>query len=179
MLRWRLRSAALPAAIALVSPRLWLLRPGADAAPLAVPLADVLLDPTALLVADSGSELTTWLGAALAADEAASASARVAAAAFMTTQAWGRFPVPLQRVVTEGSSGARYLLARLAPMHKDAQAVAEAQHPVLRRLRAEAEAAGGAVPQWGGVGRFLPTEELSFLEWLAQNSLALPLAGQT
>lgn len=84
--------------------------------------------------------------------------------------------------------------ARLAPLHKDAQADQDTQYPTLRPLLAEvgaqwAAAAGRVAAQaaaaaaaagaagvggaGGGAGRFLPTDEPSFREWLGWQDFVL------
>jgi hypothetical protein len=59
------------------------------------------------------------LGLQVAADPARAVAASTAASRFAETLIAGRFPRPVVRSFREGSSMARYLAARLVPLHKD------------------------------------------------------------
>lgn len=129
--------------------------------------------------------VTPPAGDAVASSSHAVSAAKAAGSAAMSALSAGRFPVPIMRTVTENSSGARYLKARLAPLHKDAQSEQEAEYPRFRPLLAEvgaqwaaaagrvAAGAGGSAGAEPGQPRLMPTDEPSFREWLAGQDFVL------
>lgn len=78
------------------------------------------------------------LGLQVAAEPARAAAASAAAAAFAETLVTGRFPRPVMRSFREGSSMARYMAARLVPLHKDSPEEQEARYPPIKLLNVAA-----------------------------------------
>ena len=78
----------------------------------------------------------------------------------------GRFPVPRVRVVREGSSAARYVLARVTPNRRDAESERTARCPAWGRLAEE--------ERRRAVAEAPPTEEPSFNGWMRELGLKPP-----
>jgi hypothetical protein len=81
---------------------------------------------------------TLRLGLQVAAEPVRAAAASAAAAAFAETLVTGRFPRPMMRSFREGSSMARYMAARLVPLHKDPEEQQLARYPPFKLLDAAA-----------------------------------------
>ena len=113
--RARFLDASIDAAAPALQPRLRVWR-GGDAWE-AIPPADLALRTCDALFLDHGSEMFAWIGRGMAA--AAKEGARAAARSLASTLARGRFPIPRVRIFDEGSSAARYMVSRLAPLHRE------------------------------------------------------------
>jgi hypothetical protein len=131
-----------------------------------MPPVDMALQSEGVLLLDAGARVTLWLGAAIAASQALSASASSLGLAAAAALSAGRFPPPAVRCVREGSSGARHVSGRLAPLQGDAPEVQRARLPSLRALGEPGRAALAA--------KLLPTDAPSFSAWLAALGYAAP-----
>ena len=138
-----------------------------------VPLVDVALRSTDVLLLDSGSELVAWLGASAQATGTPRAAlvAQLLSALCASLATW-RLPPPAVRVTTQGGSQARRVTARLEPLHKDSPAERIATWPELATWKAPSDEAAAAV----ATAQVLPTDMLSFQQWLRANGVA-PASG--
>jgi hypothetical protein len=112
----------------------------------------------AVLLLDAGLSITVWLGAAVAFDADVAEAAAAAGAAAAAALGGARFPPPAVRVVREGSSGARRVAARLAPLRGDAPADQLGRMPQLRALGEPGRAALAA--------KLPPTDAPSLAVWM-------------
>jgi hypothetical protein len=160
--RARFLDASIDAAAPALQPRLRVWR-GGDAWEV-IPPADLALRTSDALFLDHGSEMFAWIGRGTAA--AAKEEARAAARSLASTLARGRFPIPRVRIFDEGSSAARYMVSRLAPLHRESTHEQDARFPPARLMTPEERSATiAALP---------PTEEPSFVGWMRELGLAAP-----
>lgn len=124
----------------------------------AVPAVDMAMQSDAVLLLDAGLSITVWLGAAVAFDADVAEAAAAAGAAAAAALGGARFPPPAVRVVREGSSGARRVAARLAPLRGDAPADQLGRMPQLRALGEPGRAALAA--------KLPPTDAPSLAVWM-------------
>eukprot|EP00897_Mesotaenium_endlicherianum_P002932 jgi/Mesen1/2667/ME000167S01817 len=170
MLRSLFLRATCEQALPILVPRVFLLAPppppgeGGAARFAEVPPYDLAQQPRAALVLDHGTDIFTWLGAELARDGAARETAEQACAGLAAELSAARFPAPRQLVAREGTSAANHIAARLVPAHKDAPSDQEAWFPQLAQLSPEERSNLRA--------KFVPTDDLSFLEWMRGLRLA-------
>jgi len=136
-------TAGAVAAQCMLVPRLYVWRGGAAFE--AVPPADLALRSADALFLDHGTAMFCWVGHTLAAQPELAAEVRHEAAAFGERLARGRFPVPPLRVFNEGSSAARFMVARLVPLHRDAPHEQDARFPPVRLLTTNERKAGGGL----------------------------------
>ncbi|KAJ1481917.1 hypothetical protein T484DRAFT_2692864 [Baffinella frigidus] len=123
-----------------------------------VPLEDLSLLPSRLLVLDHHTHVFVWSGAEVSSAEHEEAREKATSdvAAWTST----RFPAPEIMVLREGESMARWLVCRLNPAHRDV-------------------GAGGFVSAVSGAvrsvfkSRFAHTDDDSLHEWLAKLRIAL------
>jgi len=99
---------------------------------LQLPLVNLAMRSDRVLLLDDQTSLMVWFGRASLAPELE--PVRKFALEFATQLAKDRFPRPTIRTLQEGSSMARFLLCRLAPLHKEAQGAQEQQLPELAAL---------------------------------------------
>lgn len=114
------------------------------------------LSPSRVLLLDEYTCIYLWIG-----QQAWPVAQRDDAVARLTAQlhaiAAGRVPCAQVMVFPQHHSMSRFLLCRLAPLHKDAAADQRAQFPALAALSdAELRAAGA---------QFNPTDEPSYYEY--------------
>eukprot|EP00850_Spirogloea_muscicola_P015664 SM000122S25771 [mRNA] locus=s122:246584:251015:+ [translate_table: standard] len=150
----------------MVAPRLLLHHHGGKFEEL--PAADLALQSDVAFVLDHGTDIFIWLGSAVAFDESKYSAATAACNALAQELSEKRFPMPRVLCFTEGSSQARYVMARLIPAHKDPPYEQEAHFPQLRTLtpmqRAQLKS------------KFLPTDARSLSEWMKHLRLSRPQA---
>jgi protein transport protein SEC23 len=163
-------SAGVDVAAPMLSPRLFK-RDGAGGAGgfVSVPASDLALCGDAVLFLDAGDCVFGWVGREVASDAARSRDARETLAAFGKRLTRDRFPIPSLKIVTEGSSQARYVVSRLAPGHVDAEHEQNVWFPPIAALAPEARKKLMA--------SFLPTEEPSFALWMRGLGLRIRDAG--
>ncbi|GAQ89659.1 Vesicle coat complex COPII [Klebsormidium nitens] len=156
VLRHCFLQADLALSSAMVVPRLLAHRQGGTFEEL--PPASLALQPDHVLLLDHGTHVFIWQGSETGgpAQEAAAAACSSLAAEL----AEQRFPAPRILAFQEGSSPARYLVARLIPGHKDAPYEQETRFPQIKQLSAEARASLR--------NKLLATDDLSFCEWMRQ-----------
>jgi hypothetical protein len=138
-----------------------------------VPLVDMALRSADVLLLDSGSELMAWLGAASHAPGTPRAAAvdQLISALCASLSAW-RLPPPAVRMTRQGGSQARRVTARLEPLHKDSPAERVATWPELATWQAPVDEAAAAA----AAAQMLPTDMLSFQQWLRSHGVA-PASG--
>ena len=129
-----------------------------------VPPADLSLWASPALVLDHGSAVFVWTRRDV--DERVARDATLRAERFASALRRGRFPVPRVRVVREGSSAARYVLARVTPNRRDAESERTARCPAWGRLAEE--------ERRRAVAEAPPTEEPSFNGWMRELGLKPP-----
>ena len=129
-----------------------------------VPPADLSLWASPALVLDHGTAVFVWTRRDV--DERVARDATLRAERFARALRRGRFPVPRVRVVREGSSAARYVLARVTPNRRDAESERTAQCPAWGRLAEE--------ERRRAVAEAPPTEEPSFNGWMRELGLKPP-----
>ncbi|KAK9807565.1 hypothetical protein WJX72_002839 [[Myrmecia] bisecta] len=130
-----------------------------------VPPVNLALTSGTAAVLDNGTHIFIWIGHQLAlggrpegnGDAWTRSRAEAACERCAARLSVGRFPVPEVRTALEGSGDARYIAARLIPIHRDSlpeqeqQLAGLSQQPQANRLAAQAA--------------MLPTDELSLYEW--------------
>ena len=129
-----------------------------------VPPADLSLWASPALVLDHGTAVFVWTRRDV--DERVARDATLRAERFARALRRGRFPVPRVRVVREGSSAARYVLARVTPNRRDAESERTARCPAWGRLAEE--------ERRRAVAEAPPTEEPSFNGWMRELGLKPP-----
>jgi hypothetical protein len=129
-----------------------------------VPPADLSLWASPALVLDHGSAVFVWTRRDV--DERVGREATLRGERFASALRRGRFPVPRTRVVREGSSAARYVLARVTPNRRDAESERTARCPAWGRLAEE--------ERRRAVAEAPPTEEPSFNGWMRELGLKPP-----
>lgn len=96
--------------------------------------ADLALQSNTVLLLDHGTDMFIWEGLDVAVVPEAHDAALAGAQQLAAQLAAGRFPAPHVRVFKEASSMARFMSARLIPMHHDATELQDEAFPKLRAL---------------------------------------------
>ncbi|CAM6095097.1 unnamed protein product [Calypogeia fissa] len=156
--------ASFDLSLRMMAPRLLMHREGGTFEEL--PAYDIAMQSDTSLVMDHGTDLFIWMGMDVAADEARNAAALAACRTLAQELTEGRFPSPRILAFKEASSQARYLKSRLIAAHKDPTLEQEARFPQLRSLRPDQRARLKS--------SFVPTDELSFCEWMRSLKLVPP-----
>jgi len=119
------------------------------------------LDSKRVLLLDHGTDIFTWIGMEVTPDvEAVALTARDSLIAKLSAY---RFPTPRVLTFREATSASRYMMSRLAPLHKDAAVDQDISYPPLALLQPQERQAL--------VSKFLFTDDPSFNEWM----LSLPV----
>jgi len=131
-----------------------------------VPPMTLAMQSKDLLLLDHGTDIFIWVGNTLSQDTARASAALTVALDWAEDLSRNRFPKPVIRSFREGSSMARFMSARLVPLHKDSPNEQEARYPLLSLCspeeRKELES------------KFLFTDDPSFCEWMYSIPLLPP-----
>ncbi|KAL9239791.1 hypothetical protein vseg_014078 [Gypsophila vaccaria] len=160
-------NASFDLSLRMVAPRCLMHREGGTFEEL--PAYDLAMQSDTAVVLDHGTDIFIWLGAELSTQEGNCAAALAACRTLAEELSESRFPAPRILAFKEGTSQARYFVARLIPAHKDPAYEQEARFPQLRTLGAEQRAKLKS--------SFIHFDDPSFCEWMRSLKLVPPEAS--
>uniref|UniRef100_A0A803N4K5 Protein transport protein SEC23 n=1 Tax=Chenopodium quinoa TaxID=63459 RepID=A0A803N4K5_CHEQI len=156
--------ASFDLSLRMVAPRCLMHREGGTFEEL--PAYDLAMQSDTAVVLDHGTDIFIWLGAELSAQEINCAAALAACRSLAEELSESRFPAPRILAFKEGTSQARYFVARLIPAHKDPAYEQEARFPQLRTLNSDQRAKLKS--------SFIHFDDPSFCEWMRSLKLVSP-----